>query len=96
MVANRSFTACIRTLNSKGRYLMANPILSDILRAFITSLYTDKKAIFAFAGETKEELITIKEMIARGQKKPVADNNYSFAQSADAHRRVETEQRLGR
>jgi NADPH:quinone reductase-like Zn-dependent oxidoreductase len=95
MVANRPFIDCIGVLNPKGRYLMANPKLSDMLRAFKTSLLTDKKAIFSFAGETREELTTIKQMIEQGRITPVVDTVYSLEQAADAHRRVETEQRLG-
>ena len=95
MVAKQSYTECVRALNPKGRYLMANPKLSDMLRSFLTALLTDRKAIFAFAAETREELITIKEMIEQGQIKPAIDRIYSFEQAADAHRRVEAEQRLG-
>jgi len=95
MVAKYSYTACIRSLNPKGRYIMANPKLSDMLRALLTSMCTDKKAIFAFAGETKEELITLTKMMEKGQIKPVVDKVYSIDQAADAHRRVETEKRLG-
>ena len=95
MVAKCSYTGCIRSLKPKGRYLMANPRLSDMRRALMTSIFTDKKAIFAFAGETKKELITIKQMIENGRIKPVVDTVYSMDQAADAHRRVETEKRLG-
>lgn len=95
MVARRSYTECIRSLNPKGRYLMANPKLTDMLRSVTASLDADKKAIFAFAGETKEELVTIREMVEQGQIRPVVDTIYPIEQAADAHRRVETENRLG-
>ena len=95
MVAKCSYTGCIRRLNPKGRYLMANPKLSDMWRASMTSMFTGKRAIFAFAGETKKELIAIKDMIENGRIKPVVDTVYPMDQAADAHRRVETEKRLG-
>ncbi|MCU7828247.1 MAG: NAD(P)-dependent alcohol dehydrogenase [Candidatus Thiodiazotropha sp. (ex Myrtea sp. 'scaly one' KF741663)] len=95
MVAQSSYSACIKLLNPKGRYLMGNPRLSDMLRSVITSSFTDKMAIFAFAGETAEELLALKEMIEVGKIKPIVDQVYSIDQAADAHRRVETEQRLG-
>ena len=95
MVASSSFSDCINALNPKGRYLMANPRLSHMLRAVLTSAFTNKKAIFAFARETEEELLALKQMIEEGKIKPTVDKVYSYRQAAEAHRRVETEQRLG-
>ena len=74
---------------------MANPRMSDMLRSVLTSNFTDKKAIFVFAGEKEEELFALKEMIEEGKIKSIVDKIYSFEQAAEAHRRVETEQRLG-
>ena len=95
MVAKSSYSGCIKVLKPKGRYLMANPRLSDMLRSVLTSKFTDKTAIFAFAGETEEELLALKKMIEESKIRSVVDKVYSFEQAAEAHRRVETEQRLG-
>jgi NADPH:quinone reductase-like Zn-dependent oxidoreductase len=65
------------------------------LRSVLTSKFTDKKAIFIFAGEKEEELLALKEMIEEGKIKSIVDNSYLFEQAAEAHRKVETEQRLG-
>ena len=95
MVAQSSYSNCLNSLNPKGRYLMGNPRISDMLRSVLSSKFTDKTALFAFAGEKNEELLTLKEMIEAGTVKPVVDKIYSIDQAAEAHRRVETEQRLG-
>jgi len=95
MVAKSSYSECVKILNPKGRYLMANPRISDMLRSVLTSKFTDKTAIFVFAGEKEEELLALKEMIEEGKIKSIVDKIYSFEQAAEAHRRVETEQRLG-
>ena len=95
MVARSSYSACVKSLNPKGRYLMGNPRISDMLRSVLTSWFTDKTAIFSFAGEKEEELLALKEMIEAGKIKPVVDKIYSLDKTAEAHRRVETEQRLG-
>ncbi len=95
MVAKSSYSGCVKALNPKGRYLMANPRISDMLRSVLTSKFTDKTAIFVFAGEKKEELLALKEMIEEGKIKSIVDKIYPFEQAAQAHRRVETEQRLG-
>ena len=95
MVAQSSYTDCIKVLKPSGRYLIGNPRISDMIRSFLTSKFTDKMATFAFAGEKKEELLALKEMIEAGKITPVVDKVYSIDQISDAHRRVETEQRLG-
>ena len=95
MVAKSSYSDCVNALNPKGRYLMANPRISDMLRSVLTSMFTDKTAFFAFAGEKEEELLALKEMIEEGKIKPIVDSVYPLEQAAEAHRRVETEQRLG-
>jgi len=95
MVARASFSGCVRALNPGGRYLMGNPRLSDMLWSALTSKFTDKKAIFAFAGEKEEELLALKQMIEDGKLSAIVDKIYPMSQAAEAHRRVETEQRLG-
>jgi len=95
MVARSSFSRCVNSLNPKGRYLMGNPRISDMIRSVLTSRFTDKTAIFVFAGETEEELLVLKDMIEAGKIKPIVDKVYSPEQAAEAHHRVETEQRLG-
>lgn len=95
ILAGRAYSACVNTLKPGGRYVMANPRLSDMLRGVLTSRFTDKRVIFAFAGEREEELLALKDMIEAGKIRSAVDKVYSFEQVAEAHRRVETEQRLG-
>jgi len=95
MVAGSSYTACIKILNPNGRYLSGNPRLSVMIRSVFTTRFTDKTARFAFAGETKADLLTLNEMIEDGRIKSIVDRVYPMEQAADAHSRVETEQRLG-
>lgn len=95
IVATSSYSAWVKMLKPNGRYLIANPRLSDMLRSVVTSKFTDKKATFIFAGEKEEELLTLKKMIEEGEIKSIVDKIYSYEQAADAHRRVESEQRLG-
>jgi len=95
MVARSSYSECIKALNPGGRYLMANPRVSDMLRSVLTSRFTDKTVIVAFAGEKQEELLALKDMIEESKIKPIVDKIYPMEQAAEAHRRVETEQRLG-
>ena len=95
MVANSDYSGCIRSLKPGGRYLKGNPRLSDMLRMTLTTRFTGRTAIYTFAGETREELLTLKQMIEDGSIRPVIDRIYSPEQAARAHERVETEQRIG-
>ena len=95
MVAQNSFSKSIKVLKPQGRYLTGNPKVSDMLRSFITSRFTDKSASFAFAEESQEELEALKDLIEAGTMGSVVDRVYPMEQAAEAHRRVETEQRIG-
>lgn len=95
MVAGSSYPKCINALTSKGRYLTGNPRVSHMIRTLFTNKLTDKTATFAFAGEREEELLALKEMIEAGTIRAVIDRIYSMEEAAEAHRRVETEQRVG-
>jgi len=95
MVAGSSYSECIQALSPNGRYLSGNPRLSVMLRSVLTTRFTNKTARFAFAGETIEELRDLKEMIESGKIRSIVDRVYPMSQAADAHARVETEQRLG-
>lgn len=95
IVAGMSFSRCLKTLNSKGRYLLANPRIVDMLRSIFAGKLSDKQVFFAFAGETLDELKTLKSMIEAGKIVSTVDRVYPMTQAADAHTRVEQEQRLG-
>ena len=95
MVPGSSYTACIKALNPNGRYFSGNPRISVMLRSVYTTRFTNKTAKFAFARETKKELLLLKEMIEDGKIGSIVDRVFPMEQAADAHRRVETEQRLG-
>lgn len=95
MVAGSSYTACIKALKPNGRYLKGNPRLSDMIRSAFTTRFTDKTVTVAFAGESREELIALKEMIEEGKIAPIVDKVYPMEKATEAHRRVEAETRLG-
>jgi NADPH:quinone reductase-like Zn-dependent oxidoreductase len=55
MVPSSSYSDCVELLNPNGRYLVGNARLSAMLRTVFTSRFSDKRATFAFARETREE-----------------------------------------
>ena len=90
-----SFSTWCRALNRNGRYLCGNPRLSVMLCSLLTSWLTDKTATFAFAGETREQLLALKDMIEAGAIRSIVDRVLPISEAAAAHRLVETEQRIG-
>ncbi len=95
MVPGSSYRACINALNPNGRYLSGNPCFTVMLRCPLTTWFTDKTARFAFARESRQELLDLKEMIEDGKIKTIVDKVYPMEEAAAAHSRVEAEQRLG-
>lgn len=95
MVPGSSYSKCIKMLNPNGRYLSGNPRMSVMLRSVFTTRFTDKTARFAFARETKEELLALKEMIEDGKIGSIVDKVFPMERASEAHRIVESEQRLG-
>lgn len=94
-VASADFAGCMRVLRPGGRYLIANPRLSDLMRSILPSRFGDRKSFVAFAGETQVELDQLCDLIETGRIRPVVDRVYPFGDAAAAHRRVESEERLG-
>lgn len=95
MVARSAYGRCLAALRPGGRYLTANPRVSVMVRSIYLPWLSDKTSFVRLAGETQEELLTLKAMIEDGQIAPTVDRVYRMEQAADAHRRVETEQRQG-
>ena len=95
MVPGSAYRRCIQALKPGGRYLSGNPRLSTMIRTLLTNRFTDKRASFAFAQETRAGLAELAEMIETGQLGSIVDTVYPLEQAAEAHRRVEDEQRVG-
>ena len=66
-----------------------------MLRSILTTRFSNKMASFAFAKEPREELLALKAMIEAGQIQAIVDRVYSMEDAAEAHHRVETEDRIG-
>jgi NADPH:quinone reductase-like Zn-dependent oxidoreductase len=96
-VGNKSFSACLRVLNPRGRLVLVGgphePSMINLLalpiRALGSSMFSDRKVVMFIAKSSQEDLTLLGELIATGKLEPVIDSRYSLGDAADALRRSE-------
>ncbi len=95
VVGKSSFSRTIRALRPNGRYILGNPTLAGMFRAAWTNRTTDKQVIFEAASYQPEDVRLLLGLIEAGQIKVVIDRRYPLADTAVAHRYVESGRKQG-
>ncbi|MFC1997913.1 NAD(P)-dependent alcohol dehydrogenase, partial [Chloroflexota bacterium] len=95
VVGRSSFPGSMRSLKENGRYLIANPNLSKMVRGRWSSRNSSKKVILEMTNQKTEDLIYLRELIEAGKIKSIIGRRYPLEQMAEAHRYVETGSKQG-
>ena len=101
---NHSLSACRRTLNPKGIYLMVGSppkrwtvgILAPVIKALVLSPFVSQKFLVYIARSSREDLTTMSELMASGKVKPVIDKRYKLSEVPEAIQYLEQRHARGK
>jgi len=96
-VGKSSFKQCNTLLTEKGIYVSTElgKNAENIFLALFTPLLGSKKVIFPIPTIDKKDLLFFKELVEKGEFKPVVDRKYRLDQIVEAYRYVESGQKTG-
>jgi len=90
-----SFSQSIKSLKKQGTLILGATGLSQTLKAVLTSLISKQKVLLGLISQKANDIIFLKELIEKGDYKPVVDRSYPLKEMAAAHRYVEQGHKRG-
>jgi len=96
-VGKSSFGKCKPILKEKGIYISTElgKNSENIFLALSTPIFGGKKVMFPLPTISKEDVLFLKVLVETGKYKPLIDRKYPFEQIVEAHKYVETGQKIG-
>jgi len=90
-----SFSKSIKSLKKQGTLILGATGLSQTLKGVLTSLIGKQKVLSGLISQKANDIIFLKELIEKGDYKPVVDRSYPLKEMAAAHRYVEQGHKRG-
>jgi NADPH:quinone reductase-like Zn-dependent oxidoreductase len=96
-VGKSSFGQCKPLLTEKGIYISTELGKNgeNLFFALTTPLWGGKKLLFPMPSITKRDVMFLKELVQKGEFKPVIDRQYKLDQIVEAYKYVESGQKTG-
>lgn len=94
-VGNATFARCRHALAKNGRLLLLIAGLGDLLKAPLQSKASGLKVAGGTAPERAQDLAALKVLCEAGAFKPVIDSRFPLDRIAEAHRRADSQRKVG-
>ncbi len=96
-VGKSSFGQCKPLLTKKGIYISTELGKNgeNIFFALFTPIFGGKKLLFPIPTINKSDVVFLKDLVEKGEYKPVIDSYYKLDQIVEAYKYVETGQKTG-
>ena len=95
VVGTLSLAKCAPSIKEDGTWLLANPLRGQIVTGPWTRLTSSKKVVMETASGSIQDLVALRELIEAGQLITVIDRSYPLEQIVEAHRYIDTGQKMG-
>lgn len=94
-VGKNAFSRSKKSLTPKGVYIFGSFGSGWLLQGLWMMMTSRKQALFGATETTLDDLVQLKDLIEAGHLKTVVDRSYLLEQMAEAHRYVDTGQKIG-